>query len=888
MPDQTHKRSAPYLSPTKVTPPPASPFEIPRRAILDRLSATQNRRVVLVHAPAGFGKTTVMTQMRARAQEMGAATAWLTLDAGDNDISRFLAGFAAAVESLQPKGGRRPPRPQRNAELTRWILDRIAEVERPVVLFFDDCEALHNPVVIGSIANGIEIMAPQAHIVIGSRTMPDIGLARLRARGALSEIDVASLRFTPQEADDFLTHRRGVALGAEQVRRLHRSTEGWATALWLASLVLERRTDADSFLAEFSGSNTAIANYLAEDVLAALAEPLRDFLLRCAVLEELNAHLCRTVTGCDNSLDLLHELERQHLFLVPLDEHGETYRFHGLFRDFLLNQLQRRMPDELTALHRAAAQAYLDAGRPIPAIRHALRAQDAGMATSLLGAHVDELLAQGRLRLLADCIAQLPAEVLAAQPRLRMILAWSLTFTRGPAEAFKLVAELDHRLLPDESAAHLLALRPMLLAMMDRIDEAHRLGVQALPQIPETHAFARTMLCQALTQTSIILGLHEDARLYVDEARRTQPDVRSRFALGLAESAEALLDLMGGRLRQATARMKLATQTDSDERPRERTGNALAAIQMAEVLYEADHCDEAQRLLEVNTPLLQDLGLPDALISSHVILSRIADENGDTDRALEWLGALEAAGHRLGLARAVASARLERARLRLGHGDVSGCAEQLATAETAYDWSAAAHCWFVANDTLTPTIGRLRWMLHSGAAVKALPRIREELATAEQQQRGRRALKLRILLGEALHADGQTKMALRNLARARQIAKAEGFVRTFIEEGAGVQALLQQLDQNLDAAADPDGATAEPAPSAAAAAAAAALSDPLTPKELQVLSLLAQGYSNITMAERLFVSESTVRTHLRSINLKLHAGNRTQAIAIARKLGLIG
>ena len=840
-----------------------------------------------MHAPAGFGKTTAMTQILGRVREHGSAAAWLTLDSGDNDISRFLAGFAAAVESLQPKGTRRPPKPQRNAELTRWILDRIAEVDQPVTLFFDDFEALHNPVVMGSITNGIEIMAPHARIVIGSRTMPDIGLARLRARGALTEIDVTKLRFTAQEADDFLTHRRNVALGAEQVGRLHLRTEGWAAALWLASLVLERRSDADAFLAEFSGSNTAIANYLAEDVLAALPPLLRDFLLRCAVLEELDARLCRAVTGRDDSLDLLRELERQHLFVVPLDEQGETYRFHGLFRDFLLNQLQRRLPADVIALHRAAAQAYLGADRPIPAIRHALRAQDADLATALLGEHVDELLGQGRLRLLADCIAQLPTQALTGQPRLRMILAWSLTFTRGPAEAFKLVVDLDHRQLPPESAAHLLALRPMLLAMMDRIDEAHSSGVEALNQLSDQQPFARTMLCQALTQTSIILGHHEDARRYVDEARRAQPDVRSRFALVLAESAEALLDLMGGRLRQATARMKLATQTEGEERQRERTGNALAAVQMAEALYEADRCDEAQHLLEVNTPLLQDLGLPDALISAHVMLSRIAGTNGDEDRALELLGELETAGHRLGLARAVASARLERARVRLDHGDAAGSAEQLAAAEAVYSWEAASQCWFVANDTLTPAIGRMRWMLRTGSVAKVLPRIREELASAEEQQRGRRALKLRILLGEALHADGQTKMGLRNLARARQIAQAEGFVRTFIEEGAGVQALLQQLDQSHDDDSVSESSSADSGSSAAAAAAAANLADPLTQKEIQVLTLLAQGYSNNAMAERLFVSESTVRTHLRSINLKLHAGNRTQAIAIARKLGLI-
>jgi LuxR family maltose regulon positive regulatory protein len=894
--DPAKKRSTPYLAKTKVTPPLASPFEIPRQQILDHLSAAGSGRVILVHGPAGFGKTTLMRQLLSTYEDAGIATAWLTLDEGDNDVSRFLSAFAAAVARMSSPSQPMEPQPGRNAELARWILDRLGSLEAPLALFFDDFEVLRNPVVISLIARGIESVPANGHIVIGSRTLPDVGLARLRARGALTEIDAARLRFSEAEAGDFMIHRRGVSLNPIQVAHLYRSTEGWVTALWLASLALEKRDDKDKFIASFSGSNAAVAAYLAEDVLSALPEPLSTFMLKCSVLDELDETLCQAVSGREDSLDILHQLERHHLFLVALDDQHDVYRFHGLFRGFLLNQLQRKFGAEVANLHRAASKAYVEADRPIPAIRHAIKSQDAAAALTLLQAHIDELLGQGRLRLIADWLGQLPKSMMADHPQLTMIQAWCLTFTRGPAEAFALISDLDNNQLPPEPAAHLLALRPMLLAMMDRIDEAHALGTEALKQIPEAQTFARAMLYQALTQTSIILGLHDDARRYVDEARKGQRDTTGTFGLVLAESAEALLDLMGGRLKQATARMKLATSLTGHEGARERNGNALAAIQLAEALYENDDCDEAKRLLEVNAPLVEDLGLADALICAHVILARIVDDSGERDRALQLLSELETKGHRRNIPRVIASARLERARLNLAYGDSGGCVEQLTMAERAFPWDETASRWYVANDTLTPVICRLRWMNRSGQAAKAIPLIREALADAEQMQRGRRALKLRILLAEALHADGQHKIALRTLARALGSARSEGFVRIFLEEGAPIQALLRELNQDASEHSM-DGGAIEPgsinrwlqaAPTTSVAnAPTASMPDPLTPKELQVLALLAQGLSNTAMADRLFVSESTVRTHLRSINLKLHAGNRTQAIAIARQMGLI-
>ena len=890
--EQAEKRSEPYFSRTKVTPPVSSRFEVPRQAILEQVHASGGR-IVLVHAPAGFGKTTLMTQLRAAYSAQGVATIWLALDEGDNDVSRFLAGFAAALEGIQGPSTAPRGRPVQNADVALWIMDRIAAVDGPVMIFFDDMEALHNPIVTALVGRGLESVPPNVRIVIGSRIRPDIGLARLRSRGILLEVDVNALRFSEPEAQDFLTQRRGMALSPEQVGHLLGRTEGWAAALWLASLALERRRDPAAFLAEFSGSNAAIAAYLAEDVLAALPENLRDFVLRCSVLDELSPALCDAVCGIGNSRELLYQLERRNLFIQPVDGQRTLFRFHGLFRDFLGTQLAQQSAAAVPALHVAACRAYLSAGRPIPAIQHALRGGAMEIALQLLYEHVDALLGQGRLRLVGEWLRDLPAAELARHPRLKLIYAWCVTFTRGPEEALLLIAGLDVASLPEDSATSLSALRPMLLAMTDRIEEAHRLGLEALVRISPAARFARAMLCQALAQTSIILGAHEDARRFIDEAREVQREADNTFGIALAESAKALLDLMGGRLKQAAACMGAVAPADRGSAGAERIGNAVAAIQLAEILYESNQCEAAQRLLFANAPLIQEVSLPDALITAHVIQSRIADERGDYDRALDALNELETNGYRLGVARAVASARLERTRLYLAHGDAAEASAQLTLAEGALPWAKLASRWYIANDTLTPDIARLRWMIRTGEAESAAPLLRDQLADAELQHRARRALKLRILLAEALHASGERKLGLRTLARAQHIAQPEGFLRTFLEEGPVVQAMLREIglrrhEDAADMAPRSIGADNSKIPEGTPTdGAEAMLDDPLTHKELQVLSMVAQGCRNTTMAERLFISESTVRTHLRNINLKLHAANRTEASVIARRLGLI-
>ena len=314
----------------------------------------------------------------------------------------------------------------------------------------------------------------------------------------------------------------------------------------------------------------------------------------------------------------------------------------------------------------------------------------------------------------------------------------------------------------------------------------------------------------------------------------------------------------------------------------DRRGVSLSAIHLAEALYESDKTDEAIKLLNNYAPLVQDVGPADALISAHVIQARLLWEP-NPDRALELLVELEERGHELQLPRVVASARLQRSIFRLASEDIINAEEQLELAEKNFDWPDLKQRWYLANDTLTPEIVRMRLSLRTGKAKMVLPKLRDALKEAERTQHNRRALTLRLLLAEAFHLDSQHNLARRTLAHALQVVEKEGFVRVLREEGP----VLSSLVRDLQGHGELNDAASNTSPSGHAAPKANVIHDPLTPKELQVLSLLSEGLSNIAMAERLFVSESTVRTHLRSINLKLNAGNRTEAVIIARGMGLV-
>ena len=431
---------APLLT-SKLKPAGASRHAVDRTEICNQVFLAFGSKVVLIRGPAGFGKTTVMAQLWERYAKEGTAAAWLNLDEADNDLPRFLSYLVVALKGqLRPDAGLDQVDSQIafDAGYVKSLLtNQLDQREAPFVLFLDELDVIRDPAVLDFIKQITLRMPKNTRLVLGSRTFPEIGLGKLRAHGELFEVAPEQLRFSTDEATLFLMQRRGLTLGTDQVRELVRSTEGWPTALWLASLALERHSNAEAFIAGFAGSAAAVAEYLAEDVMAGQPAEVREFLLKTSILAQFDAPLCDAVCGRADSAKLLQHLERESLFLSVVDESQGLYRYHSLFRDFLRSQLRKNSPESVPVLHRAAADWFLAQHRPIPAVDHALETQDLDFIMPLLEAHAESLLNQGRLRLLTRWLETYLKPV-QNSPRLRLLHIWAVNLTRGPQEALTL------------------------------------------------------------------------------------------------------------------------------------------------------------------------------------------------------------------------------------------------------------------------------------------------------------------------------------------------------------------------------------------------------------------------------------------------------------------
>ena len=890
---------------SKLTPPFPKAGQIERPRLADLVTRARWARVILIQAPAGFGKTTMMLQIRARLVANGIPCAWLTLDQADNDIGRFLSCLTLACERLDPTAVSVPAHVAAQVAVGGSVIelmDRFAGVERPFGLFIDDFESIQNPAVMALVKELLCRLPAGAQLLLSTRAVPALELARLRGRGELLEIQPSQLRFSIEETDEFMRAGRGLSLRVDDVAKLHRKTEGWAVALWLASLALERRDEHSAFIAEFSGSNSAIADYLAEDVLSRLPEDLRQFLAKTSILGRFNAALCDAVCGRGDSAAVLDELERANLFVVPLGGDPKWYRYHSLLAEYLQSHLKCIAPQSVPLLHRTASEWYRWQGRPVLAIEHALAGTDLDYALRLLSLHAEQLLADGRVRLLSRWLDAVPGTLLESYPRLRAVHAWSLAFTRGPSEAMARVEAMERAQIADpDTIAHLLALRPVLLDMMDLGEAAWSVGKENLKRLPPGHSYPRSILSNVTANAAVRLGKHEHAIALLEEARRQQGIQVSVLNQVYSECIEGSFDLIQGRLQQALGRFNVAARAGATATSSHTNGNPMAAVLLAISLYEAGDTEQAERLLNVYLPLVKDLCLPDPLIAGHVTLARLAQHRGAGERAFRLLSELEQQAHQDTLPRAAASAHLERARMALLREDIGAAQLSLRRAEEGYDWLRVDRYLQLANDIELPRLARLRLAVRSGESAEALPTLAAELACALSARRHRRALHLRLWMAEALHATGQMRQAMDAVGEALRFGAREGFVQSFADEGATVirlvheyrvtrgpdqpfghgtisrdylERLLGPLDlergaRSLQPSDDP------------------VFVEPLTHRELQTLELLAEGLSNTKIGERLLVSQNTVRTHLRSLNVKLDAANRTQAIAVARRLNLI-
>lgn len=893
------------ISPAKLTPPEMPAAQVARESLLDRALQSPTPRVLLVRAPAGFGKTTLLSQLAQRTEHKGVTVAWLTLDARDNDPARFTRCLRAATAALH-NGDDDPPAGWSSDDMAVALLDAMGAIAEPFLLVLDEFEHLQDPAVIGLARALIGALPPQAQIAIGTRSTPELGLGGLRARGRVLEFDAHAMRFLPAESAEFLAQR--LALPATDAAALHERTEGWPAAIWLAAAALERHPDRSAFVAGFSGSQAELADYLADDVLARLSPALRDFLLRTSLLGALNASLCDAVLGIDDSATHLKAIEDANLFLGARRDEAGWHRHHGLFEDFLRDRLARERPAEIPLIHRTASVWFETQGRMLSAIEHAIRAGDARRSVALLEAHAGSLIAEGRGGLLGRWFDALPQGALAGHPLLQVLRAWAAMFASG-AGAARALLERDRPDTCDDRGLQtcLAALESILLALDDRYQEAWMVGERLLSRLPSGLDFADVALLNNMALSLLCLGQKDEARALVDASRSHVGGGRSSFNAGVCEAVAAMVDLQEARLREATARLRLAARIGDRDR------NAFASLRtflgspLAEALHESDELEEARQILQVIVPLARSSSAPDNVICTHRLLARIEFSDGEVDKAFEVLDRLEVLGHQRGLQRVVANARLERSRIYVLQHRLDAARIELDRCRMGTLWTQPATDTASAQDTEFLAIGEIRLAIAEDRASIVLPDIDAELRRALRAGRTRRALKLRLLRALAAFRCGRTDSAHRDLADLIPIASQEGMLRLVLDEGPAVSPLCRGFDatQGLHATSPIQSEFLHRVASAfegvcdtAVSAARTRVSprpapeppavESLTSRELRVLAAVAMGYSNSAIADRFFISPHTVRGHLRSVNTKLHTASRTQAVAVARRLGLIG
>jgi LuxR family maltose regulon positive regulatory protein len=899
---------------TKLHMPRPQPGFVPRPRLAQALSEGLARGRVLVCAPAGFGKTSLLADWAHRA---GRPVAWLGLDASDNDPARFWRYVVAALDQAQPGIAERlepllvPPPRSFDGLVTALINELAAQPARgEALLVLDDYHLIDSAPVHESVAFLLENLPPGLLLAISGRADPPLPLARLRDRGQLTELCATELRFTTEEAAALLSAGAGSVLPDTAVTALTARTEGWAAGLQLAALSLRGRTDTAEFVAAFSGSHRFVLDYLADEVLDGQPGPVRAFLLETSVLERLSGELCDAVTGRSGSQAMLHDIERAGLFLVPLDEVRGWWRYHHLFADLLRTRLEQEQPGRVRELHRAAAAWSDEHNLGDDAIRYALAAGDPAWATQVVERYVDGLLRRGEGVTLRRWLSTLPVELLRARPRLCLAQGFSAVVS-GQVEAIEPLLDDAERAFaatggqPDERPvgpprgvlanvpAGIAFLRAELARLRGDAAGAADWDRQARAQLGEGDFYLRTLVRANLAVADWLRGELEPAERTLAEAlaeRRAAGEdylaTRVCHDLGQVQRAQGNLDA-------ALATYRQALEIGADvSRPPPHLG--LAHVGLAEVLYERDELAAALDHATRGIALCRPLTFTPPLAAGLAALARIRQAYGDAAAATAAMGEAAQVGpspHVVALLNPVPS---QRARLLLAQSDITAASQ----------WSKAAGL----SPEDEPDYPRepaylvlARILLAQDRPGAALTLLQRMLATAASQDRTGSVIEIQALRARALAARGDHAGALGALAEAVTLGGPQRYVRVFADEGAPMRALLARLsaarkDQRANTRdIDPDYLAellracgqAGAAPLRRATAALPGMAEPLTDREAEVLRLLAAGRSNQRIAHELVVALDTVKKHVTHVLGKLGATNRTEAVARARQLGLI-
>jgi LuxR family maltose regulon positive regulatory protein len=875
--------------------PPETRHQVIRPALLAALERDVfSHKVVSVSAPAGYGKTTCLAQW---AKSSKLRVGWLTIDEEINEIERFLRYLGAAWKAVDPSLEDRRVSlllgtisPDIDQVLASFIQAAEGTAD-DTVLVLDDAHLLQDEGVVRALTFLLDHLPPRLHMVLAGRGASPLPLARYRAHGELVEYQPRELRFSLAETRDFLANSMGIQLREDELRALHERLEGWIAGLQLVGLAWLNSPESERPM-PVSGRHRYIADYLREDVLAWLPDDVRLFLLQTSILSRLNASLCDAVTGCADSQLILERLEGENLFLMPLDENREWFRYHSLFADVLREQLERTSPDEIIELHRRAAWWYLDHNLPELAFDHAIAADDEVAGYRILDRWLNAYVNTGQFRVLKGWVDARPASWLERYPVLGLVDVALMLFSGAVEEGMNRIDDIERQLhasqLVDADAqlARVNGIRCFVACIRNDVAEAEKAAKLALLELPEDDLGFRPGIYGSLGDTYREHGRWEDAKACYLKALTYMNDPAIRLFSAHIYGALADLDLRQGRLRNAARNWEKALSIVlewGNRGPLPLTVHGWVETRLGGLLYEWNRLGEAREYLTRGLERAQRGDGVQASIAGNVILARLELTEGKPDLALE---------------------RLQQARLLLETAALPEWTSRLERCEI--------EVW-LAQRKVRLAVARVEELLQEGSiqvgsepeilklAIARVLIVKGDMVSAEQarsmldgllvdaERQGRVGIQIEALALQSLlrWQPGDTAGALVILERALRLAEPEGYIRLFVDLGLPMARLLQEarsrhvkgeyVDSLLDAFGSDMPATGV----------ASLLPEPLSPRELDVLRMLAAGLTNTEIAAQLFISPETVKKHTGSIYGKLGVGNRTQAAARARELDLL-
>ncbi len=897
--DQFSLEQSKHLLRTKFFIPPISSSHINRSRLSNLIDRGLERSLILVSAPAGYGKTTLISSWL---KERQIPSAWLSLDGADNDPIRFLQYLIAALSPLasgieaEAPGMLQGNQPSQFENIINLLVNELASFPEPFILVLDDLHVIQSESVLKILAYLLEHLPPQMHLALLSRTDPLLPLSRLRARNQLTDIRADQLRFTRDEIATFLNAEMGLALSADDLSAMETRTEGWIATLQLAALSMQSSNDIHSFVSAFTGSHHYVMDYLVEEVLGLQPKKVGDFLMQTSILDQMCGLLCESVVDADpqepvNGQAMLEALERMNLFVIPLDDERRWYRYHHLFAEMLRKRLEQHFPDSLPRMHQRASQWFEQNGLVPEAIRHSLTGGDQDRVIQLIEQNGAILLISGEYHALSNWMKAVDSRS-QTHPWIHIIQAWLFILTGQPERSEEVLQIAEKLISPIEADAKTRimlgaiatgrAYRSFINGDTNRTATFARQAVEYLSDVDLVSRSIRSIAISLLGDACLMNGELEEARQAYTEAKRIGQAAGDVHVVMVVSCSLSRVYMEQGLLHQAAEILAEALQmvTRPDGKKMVIAGEVYA--ELSQVSYEWNNLDTTLEQVHSCIALCRQWGYRGFQAIGSVMLALLEQVQGHPEAALEAMHIAEnlTREHHFAFRYAV-WVKYTLVRLWITQGNLEKVSHIVQESRVTIkdEISFLRELEFLAL---------LRLLLAQGDYEASLVLSRRILKKAETAGQIRRMIEVLVLQALIFQGRNETGQALAVLKRALSLARPQRYIRTFVDEGEPIARLLhlarsQQIETEYvtELLSVMEKAAGKTQPSSQL------LITPLTMREMEVLGLIEAGCSNQDIAGKLVISIPTVKRHISNIYTKLGVKSRTQAIAIGKELKLV-